>query len=254
MVRSLRYWLQAVGLTTEEKHKITTQVPSDLANIIWERDRYIEELGTLCLLHHNLACNIEKATAWYYFFNEFSFYEFDKSDFIDSLSKFASINDNEVAESSYEGDFNCIINTYLSRTKSNPKKLNPEDNIDCPFGELNLIDITDKSKRVYRKVQPSKGTLHPLIMLAILVKQSEGLQKIKISSILRDKYNLGKTFNLDIISLTNYLYKIQQSGHISVVRTAGLDIVHLNTNWNYLECVNAYYDEINNSNIVIGER
>lgn len=245
MVRSLRYWLQAVNLTNEEKHKYTTQEPTALAEIIWENDRYIEELGTLCILHYCLATNIDKATSWYYFFNEFQMIEFSRDDFVNGLSNYAKINNCEVAESSYEGDYHCIINTYLARTKIYPEKFNPEDNLDCPFAELGLIEVSDKTKRIFRKVQPAKDVLHPLILLAIIINQSSNQKEIKISSLLRAPGNIGRVFNLDIISLTNYLYLLQQRGYIRVIRTAGLDVIEINTNMNYFDCINAYYTEIN---------
>src|SRR5699024_10529653 len=79
MVKSLRYWLQAVGLTKEEKAKNQTRyVFTELGTIIDNYDKYMEEIGTLCLLHYKLATNIELATSWYYFFNEFAMHEFTK--------------------------------------------------------------------------------------------------------------------------------------------------------------------------------
>ena len=51
-----------------------------------------------------------------------------------------------VAIRSLNDDFSCIINTYLPRYKSNPNRIAPESNIDCPFGELGLIDTLSKRK------------------------------------------------------------------------------------------------------------
>ena len=103
---------------------------------------------------------------------------------------YVQINGNETARSSLEGDFDCLMNTYVSRIKSNPEKVHPENNIDCPLGELNLIDIVDKKKKLYRKVTPKKGTLNPIIVLAVIVDQAnkkESGTEIKINSILTDK-------------------------------------------------------------------
>ena len=92
MVRSLRYWLQVTGLTNEVLSGGRHQEFTDLANIIWEHDRYMEEMGTLWLLHYKLASNSEDATAWYYFFNEFKATEFTKEDFVKQLSNYIRIN------------------------------------------------------------------------------------------------------------------------------------------------------------------
>lgn len=257
MVRSLRYWLQAVSLTTESKTGINQRMEQNLtvlANTIWERDRYMEEIGTICLLHYKLA-KIDKdktteATAWYYFFNKFNLNEFEKQDFVEELSKYADLNKGGVAKTSYESDFDCLINTYISRVKSNPKKDDPESNIDCPLGELNLIDIVDIKKKIYRKSQPAKNMLHPLILLSIIVDNVKEEKEIRISSILNEAGNIGKVFNLDIISLTYYLDKLQQQEYIRVIRTAGLDVVHINTDMSFYDCISAYYDDINDNTLL----
>lgn len=246
MVRSLRYWLQAVKLTNEPKTGTKNQTFTELGQIIWENDSYIEEMGTLWLLHYQLATNEDNATAWYYFFNEFKMTEFKKEDFLLSISNYAKIKyDAEIADSSFEGDFECLINTYVSRLKSNPEKVHPESNIDCPFGELGLIDIVNKKNKSYKKSSPPKDTLHPMIVLSVILHQAQGQSEIKIASLLNDFCNVGKVFNLDIITLTNYLYKIQQMGYIKVVRTAGLDVIRFTTDMDFYECIRKYYSEIN---------
>ena len=67
MVKALRYWLQAVGLTTELTKGKRIQSFTPLGASVFLHDRYIEELGTLYLLHYKLVSNKEEATAWYYF-------------------------------------------------------------------------------------------------------------------------------------------------------------------------------------------
>ena len=50
MVKALRYWLQAVGLTQEPNHGRRIQTFTRFGKCIFENDRYVEELGTLYLL------------------------------------------------------------------------------------------------------------------------------------------------------------------------------------------------------------
>ena len=149
MVKSLRYWLQVVGLTEENKSGQRIQRLTELGKSVFVHDRYIEELGTLHLLQYKLATNKENATAWYFFFNEFFMSEFTKEDFVRSLENFVLMNDENfsVALRSLNDDFLCIVNTYLSRYKTHTGKISPENNIDCPLGELGLIDILNKEKK-----------------------------------------------------------------------------------------------------------
>lgn len=244
MVRSLRYWLQATGLTEEFLNGGRHQEMTELANIIWTHDKYMEEMGTLWLIHYKLASNHEDATAWHYFFNTFNLKEFSKEDFVEMIDVYTKINNCETAQSSLEGDFDCIMNTYVSRAKSNPEKVNPENNIDCPLGELNLVDIVDKKGKIYRKTIPQRGSLNPLVVLAVIVDQAninELGSEIRINTILTSENNVGKIFNLDIITLMEILYELQKMEYIKVNRTAGLDVVKFNREMTFRDIVEDYY-------------
>lgn len=245
MVKALRYWLQAVKLTTEPSTGRREQTFTEFGQVIFENDPYIEEMGTLWLLHYQLASNKDDATAWYYFFNEFKQTEFNKEDFVKQLTNYIHINGEEVSERSLEDDYTCIINTYVSRMKSNPEKVQPENNIDCPFGELGLIDIGNRKEKTYRKSTPKKDMIHPLIALAVILDQAGEKKEIKISSIQNDPCNVGKVFNLDIITLTALLYKIELMGYIKVVRTAGLDVIRFAKGLTFIDCIRDYYEAIN---------
>lgn len=245
MVKSLRYWLQAVGLTAEPPQGKKYQTLTPFGEIVYENDRYIEEIGTLWLLHYKLATNEPDATAWYYFFNEFNRNEFTRDDFVKQLNTYIMLNGSEVSERSLDDDFNCIISTYVPRIKSNPGKVHPESNIDCPLGELSLVDIANKKTKTYKKSVPKLDSIHPLVVLAVIVDQAKGEDQVKISSIQNDKCNAGKVFNLDIITLTSLLNKLELMGYIKVVRTAGLDYIDIERKFDFLGCVREYYDAIN---------
>ena len=245
MVKALRYWLQAVGLTVEPTTGRRTQALTPFGEVVYECDRYIEEIGTLWLLHYQLASNADDATAWYYFFNEFKLSEFTRDDFVLQLNSYIRMNDNDVSERSLDDDYNCIINTYVPRIKSNPEKVQPESNIDCPLGELGLIDIVSKKGKIYKKCTPKKDTLHPLILLAVILDNANGEKEIKISSIQNDKTNAGKIFNLDIITLVNLLNRLELMEQIKVIRTAGLDVIRIEKDLDFIGCVREYYRAIN---------
>ena len=247
MVKSLRYWLQVVGLTEEPKSGKRNQTFTDLGKSIFENDRYIEEMGSLYLLQYKLASNKENATAWYFFFNKFSITEFTREDFVESIQKYLRMyHEGEmVAVRSLNDDFNCIISTYLPRTKTDKEKINAENNIDCPFGELGLVDIVNKTKKVYRKRTPSAQSINPLIALAVIVDQADGRTEIPLNSLLNDSNNIGRVFNLDSITMLDVLYKIEKMGAIKINRTAGLDVIKIETDMDFQECVDEYYKQIN---------
>ena len=247
MVKALRYWLQAVGLTEEPNSGKRVQTFTPLGQSVFTNDRYIEELGTLYLLHYRLSSNKSDATAWYYFFNEFTMSEFSRDDFVDFLQRRIRMEDSDatVAIRSLNDDFSCIINTYLPRYKTSPNRVAPESNIDCPFGELGLIDILSKEKKTYRKAIPVASTISPWVALAIIVDQAGESKEISLNELLTAPCNIGKTFNLDAISMLDVLYQIERIGKIKINRTAGLDVIHILEGLTFQDCVDAYYQSIN---------
>lgn len=243
MVKALRYWLQAVGLTKEPSTGRKIQHLTDFGKKVFDNDRFIEESGTLYLLQYELACNQEDATAWYFFFNEFNMSEFSRDDFVAALQRYIKMIDpsEDVAIRSLNDDFTCIVNTYVPRFKTNPSRVNPESNIDCPLGELGLVDILSKEKKTYRKAIPMTSTINPWVALAVIQHQAQDKTEISLNELLTAPKNIGRVFNLDAITMLDILYKIEQLGEIKINRTAGLDVININRKRTFEECVDYYY-------------
>ena len=253
MVKSLRYWLQAVGLTSEPDKGRRSQSLTELGKLIYEHDTYVEELGTLHLLQYRLSSNIELATSWYFFFNEFNQTEFDKDDFVRALTNYIYMNETQgdddsgkksVAIRSLSDDFVCIMGTYVPRYRTNPEKVSAENNIDCPFGELGLVDVLDSRDRTFRKTIPAVSAFNPWVILAIIIDQAKGESSISLNDLLNRPCNIGRTFNMDTICMMDVLRKVEQIGEIKIIRTAGLDVVQIVNERSFRECVEMYYKDI----------
>lgn len=245
MVKSLRYWMQAVGITKEPRNGRRVQSFTALGEAIYKYDRYFEELGTLYLLQYHLASQKELATAWYYFFNVFNVTEFSKEDFVAGLNSYVIECEGEPAAiRSLTDDFNCIISTYVPRYKTNPAKVSPENNIDCPFGELGLIDIVDRNRKIYKKITPPTDSINPWIILAVIMEQAGDATEISLNELLVSPNNIGKVFNLDVIALIDLLHEAEKTDAIKIIRTAGLDIIRINEHYTFEQCVEAFYDSI----------
>ncbi|WP_302489739.1 DUF4007 family protein [uncultured Mitsuokella sp.] len=246
MVKSLRYWMQAVGITKEPTHGKRVQQFTLLGELIYRYDRYLEEQGTLCLLQYKLASNKDEATAWYFFFNEFQMLEFTKDDFIKGLKNYVMMQDGDtsVADRSYQDDFSCIINTYISRSKSNRQQVSPENNIACPLGELGLLDYASQDKIIYRKTMVQPQMISPYIALAIILLQNGDAQEVSLDTLLHAPKSIGRAFNLDMTVLMHLLKQLEQLGEVEIVRTAGLDVVHIMTEYTAQECIEHYYQDI----------
>lgn len=245
MVKSLRYWLQAVGLTEEPETGRRVQRLTDFGTLVFRHDRYLEETGTLQLLHYKLASNRRLAPSWYYFFNEHKG-EISEDEFAQGLGNWLAMEGQEQpSRRLVQDDFACIVSTYLPRHKSNPEKDSPESNLECPLAELGLLDYLKKSDRTYKKVAPSPKSLHPWIVLAAIADNAGGKTEIQLHELSQAPRSISRIFNLDTIALLEALYQAEGLGQIKLVRTAGLDVIQImHPQHDFLYCAEQYYQAI----------
>mgnify|MGYP004460016373 FL=1 len=249
MVKSMRYWLQATGLTEEPNSGKRVQAFTPIGEIIYKNDPYFEETGSLWLVHHGLATNINNATAWYLFFNEFQMQEFSEDDYYKFLRKYITMQEDEPMPSAraVSEDFKCIINTYCDNKQYKKTEVDPENNMECPLTELGLISYvtTTQGGRIFRKSAPKIDNLPELIVMYAILKQVGTDKEVKISQLQNSTYSVGKVFLLDTLSLLQILYRLEARGYVKVVRTAGLDVIQILTDIAPEECVTLYYEELN---------
>ena len=240
MVRSLRYWMQATGLTEEvRRDALTIQKPTLLGRLIRDHDIYLEREATLWLIHYSLACSRDLATTWHYFFNHFAAGKFTREYFLERLSDWVSRqtdNSRRVAESSLKKDFATLIKTYLA---DQPGERSPEDSMECPLTSLGLIssfrELNEDDKRVivYRYESGAVANIHPLVFLYVILRWQEeyrdSTREVGLNNILREPMNAGRVFNIglsDFEALLERLYK-DYGWQIRLTRTAGLNQVYL---------------------------
>ena len=254
-VVALRYWLEAAGLIVptgrRRAHKLT-----ELGALVLEEDPYTEESGTLWAIHCNIASAREAAAAWYFFFNEFNVSgSFDKAGFVEAINRYIfTYNDKkDVALTSLDADFNCILSTYIPHDRTSGKAASPESVIDCPLGELGLIDVESRAAKKYRKMPANPSTLPALLVLYSIcsmreLQEDEGAPagaEMRLDTLLNGPYSPGRLYNLDSVALLEKLYELEEDGLIRITRTAGLDVVRLaESDMTKANCLARYYDLI----------
>ncbi len=232
MVKAMRYWLTAIGLTEEYRidgAKRAQRLTENFGDIIIKNDKFIEDTGSLALLHYKLCNNLEQATSWYLFFNKVKANEFKKSE-MSGLIKHELLNiDPEISfsEKSLVDDCTCIIKTYCYDRED---LKNPEDNLVSPFTELGLIrKVKDKYKEdVIIKSIPKKSNIDKLIILYIILDQLKESRFITIGNLLEYEGNIGKVFNLDKSMVDEYIDDLENEGYLTINRTAGLNTIYIN--------------------------
>lgn len=234
MVRALRFWLQATGLTYERlEERQAVQRLTDFGEWVWANDRYLDDMATLWLVHYHLVCHKDQATTWYWFFNHLAPITFDVESTLAAL-KLWVINDQPeqvLAENSLQKDINCLIRTYLV----SQKPVTPEELTESPLARLGLLNqVNNGTPARYRLERPNAENIHPLVLLYVLIDRQRqtrpGSWQVNLSRVLREPMNAGRVLNLTSSTLTDLLTMLKQfypEWTVQLVRTAGLDELNL---------------------------
>lgn len=170
MVRAMRYWCLAYKVLGEqpaaENPRLREVVPTSFGRaLLGDRgwDPYVEQAGTLWLLHWTLMRRPCLAPSWHIAFNELPPGEFTDGALSGAIASFSDAQDGwpDVAENSIKKDVRCILRMYASVTSGIDL---PEDSVDSPFAELELIQGVAGSRMHNRFRTGEKRTLPSLIL------------------------------------------------------------------------------------------
>ena len=242
MVKAMRYWMNATKVMTENAQR--HQFVSPIGAIINQHDPYFEERGTNYIIHYLLASNKQEATAWWWFFNKHNGLTIDKAQFVEDFNYYLK-SQGEPESKVLEGEFDVLMRTYYDKSEGS-EKFDPEETRICPLTELRLVTLIDSKTKEYKKVMPDKDDIHPLIAYAVISeKQRElGATQIQISELLLGENNIGRIFNLDRSTVFYIIERLEQMGYLSIVRTAGLDVINIRQQHTLLECLTLYYQTL----------
>ena len=223
MVKAMRYWMNVLGLSEETHNQrgVNTQL-TNLAQLIAENDIYCQKIGTLWVLHRNLATNKENAPAWYWGFNEYNESTFSKKSFSDGFESFLIANGNSYVRKAIEQEFDCFKNTYLSNKEFDISRILDEDTV-AFFSPLKLIkpvgkDCYEKNPTHY-SAMPVEVLLYCIIMdnCDILTDNNQ----LSFDTIRYETNQVGCYFNLSDSSLMMLLQIAENRGYIKLFNNFG---------------------------------
>lgn len=221
MVTSLRYWMSATGLAKEDKDNSGRVIlqPTELGKIIKIYDPFFQSIGTAWLLHRNLAKSEDKATTWYWFFNEFDKKTFTKEQFLKGLRAYVLLHGETIADSSLKRDFDCLKKTY-EKEEFNDISNYIEEGIISYFSQLDLIK--QEGKKTYRKLTPiNKKLPEEIIFYSILDDIDDNQSQVSIKELYENKKYIGKVYNLSYSILMNKLEDLDRKGYIKIYSRFG---------------------------------
>ncbi|MDD3603461.1 MAG: DUF4007 family protein, partial [Sulfurovum sp.] len=128
-VKSLRQWIQKFGLLDKGQF-------NELASLVFAKDPYLEKIDSIWILHAFLTQNVEKATLYYLFFNQFFFTTFTKDSLQSKLEKWCSDHEITMSTSTLESDIAVLTRMYL-------KNENKDQFSASLFHDLNILHKVD---------------------------------------------------------------------------------------------------------------
>ena len=206
MVRAIRFWGLASKLIEEAPRSPDRRTP-DLAPTPLGRalfgdsgwDPYMEDPGTLWLLHWLLLAPPSRLPVWWFAFNEFHAVEFTEGDLESAIKVQLEV----VADwanphpSSVSKDISALLRTYAPAERTGRTGI--DDNLDCPLRELKLIGRSTATDR-YRFTLGAKPSLPSAILayatLDYIVHTDILGSTVTLNRFVREPGAPGKAFKL----------------------------------------------------------
>lgn len=236
MVKSLKFYLTTMNLIKNKEGKNNGVELTDLAKLILEYDKYLEDIFTIYLLHLNFVTDDYNAFVANYIFNNFDNTKLDKDNIQEQIEEYLKYNNITYSEKSLKDDINSFIKMY---TKSEIE--DPETDLNSPFSDLYLLKKINNNK--ITKLKSEYSNLNMYIVYYALVKMlKEDKNNISIESILNTKDSVGKLLNLDKSLLNVYLEEMKKAKLIEINKTAGLDMIYFNHILTEEEIIKEYFN------------
>ena len=236
MVASIKFWLKAIGLLKDVGLVA-------LANHLFDddngKDPYLEDIGTLWLLHF-LLIQTDYATIY-----KTTFVDYHRQRNIIEKSKLQNYikhicfdetgyknlyNDNTVKR-----DIGVMLHNYCAKNGGN---VNIEDS-NSLFAPLNLICETEKN--TYRFNYDTRSDVPSLIFLYALLVKFEGRNSISFEDITELALIFCLTNN-DLLDIINYLCDLYPS-EIVFSDVAGIKELQFRATLNSIDVLDRYYKE-----------
>ena len=259
MVSSIRHWAMVCGVIEEDpdvaNNRGRTLRPTELGRKLfldegW--DPYLEDPGTLWLLHWQITHQPERATTWYWVFNQLNQFEFDRRELVAELLRLADQHGwARVATTSVKRDVDCFIRTYVPMRTT--KRSVPEDGLDCPLVELGLLGAgANPNSFVIRRSDAVNlpDEIFTFGLLDFIKGREHQARTVSLEEILFSPGSPGRVFSLTEGGVMRRLDSLERltKGKLVYDETAGLKQVIVHELLEPLSLIEGYYRRASNSN------
>ena len=238
MVASIRYWLRAFGICKNDQ-------PTWLGNYLFDdtngKDKYIEDLATLWLLHFSLVFN-QEATLYNMFFCGYqkghTQFEREQISTYVKLELIEANKQNAFNENTVKKDVAVLIQNYAL-----PRKAQSNEDFSSMLIDLDLIRQNAEGKGYYFNIEGKRKVMTEIFMYALLMlKEREGDNTISYDTV---QDEIGLAFCMqdhETIEMLKQLAK-DYSQYVSYSDNAGIRMVQFTKDLDKEQVLNDYYEK-----------
>lgn len=245
MITSIKHWLKAFDICDNES--LDTNWLGDYLFGEGGKDPYLEDIGTLNLLHFNLISNFSHSSIYKIVFQEFRTkritLEFTTDQIFDFISKKLIAEGEAFSEKSLKNDIKVFLKTYQTSTGRNTKSI--EDDYSSILIELKLIqevkEVTNNNTQVYRIRYDDRKDLHHFIFLYALLKTFKEEKSIAIEDLQKlvsDKFLCNRE------GTEEKLIKLEEEDLLVYKQDAGRKEIQIKESVTLENILNKYYDRV----------
>lgn len=253
MVRAIKYWCLATQVLEVDPEISNNRGyylrPTPIGKRVFLGDRawdpYLEDEGTVWLLHCLLATNPDWATTTYYAFNELTGLQFSRASLREDIARVASaIPRLRWSESTIKRDVNVFVRMY-SGSVQHTRRVPLEDTMDCPLAELGLL-YQEPIAQTYAFARGPKDSLPDAVVfyaMCIFAENAGGRRSFTFDELAYKPLGPGRVFKLDEVALAERLEHLEAltEGGWRLTETAGYRQVLVTRSVDPLEALDRYY-------------
>lgn len=217
MVHAMRYWSQAYKVLEETPNAARPRVPlmspTAFGTAVFDEvngwDPFLEDPGTLWLLHWKLFSPPCLAPAWWVTFNAFSPHHFSEDQLVATIVEVAAAAGwPPVVESSVRKDVACVLRMYASRAQ---RRQTMDDVLDCPFRDLQLIEPVPGEAKMWRFAVSDSAAPPALVVahacLDFIARLERSTSSMTVARLATEPGSPGCVFRLSESGLASALHE-----------------------------------------------
>lgn len=245
MISAIKHWLKAFQVIDSESSEILP-----LGHYLFGedgKDPYLEDIGSLNLLHFKLVENLSQSSIYQIVFEDFRkkriSLDFSSDQLFDFVTKKLILEGEAFSEKSLKNDIKVFLKTYQTSTKKNIKSI--EDDYSSILIDLSLIDelegVSESNSQVYQMRYDERSDLNYLIFFYAILTTFTSQSSISVEDIQRE---VSDKFLCNREGTEEKLLELENEGYIVYKQDAGRKEVQMKDSLDELQILNQYYGRV----------